>query len=380
MKYTFLELGRTDGYVTSSSAEDGNSRCTFQLQGVNESTPPAVADLPAFISYLCGGVDNVEPKTTTWSDADAGKIRRRIPKLHPYVAELSVAGVTAITGTGTQVSGDSLQVLGLPPITDQFNHYTAYDYTVEMRRRPYFLLPDNLINRPKRTYYKPDGTGVDYYYAEEWNRYADRVLLPIPDTVNATAGGQMKFRAPGNAIDATQYAGQTWVYMSNQMLEVDWFLVPYRYFWNINGCKSYFSRFINTVNQYELFGFEPGQLLFLGGTPRPYIPQVVNAVNLLGISLAQSQSMLCNCKLRWLVTTRVGSDLPAAGAAGTGNLNRIANGHNLQPSFTDRKFHYVTAENPGVVGDVTKWYPTFDSFPHELFFTDPMLTQPGGAI
>lgn len=373
-------MAREEGYQTAVSAEDGTSRCVFQLNGANADTPPPESAIDGFAAYLCGGVDNLAPVSKPHSDLTAGKIIRRLPKLHPYSPSLSVAGIINIDGVGTSSAGTSRTVLGLDSITPQFTHYTNYRFTVEFKRRPYFLLPDEFIARPNTTYYKRDGTDTRVYYAEEWKRFALKTLTPLPDTVNATTGAQMRFRTNGTTLDGTQFPGQAWVYMQNQLLEVMWYMVPYRYFFGAAPNRPYLTRFVNTVNQNAILDYGPGELLFLGATPQPFQPQVLDTVGFLGKAFFQQQDLLCNVKLRWLATSRTSDDIPTGTTKGLANKNNIAAGHNLQPSFTDRNFHYVTTENPLDKDDDTQWFASYPSFPHELFFTDPMLVQPGGAI
>lgn len=379
-EFNFDELTREDGYKASSTVEEGVGRCTYQLKGADSDTAPTPDKIEAFCTFLCGSVDSIEPKVRKSSDENGGKILRRLPKLHPFMKSLSVAGVVEIKGEGNGEEADSVELAQVPSVTDKFWHYQRYNFVTEFRRRPYFLVPDVFIKRGKRKYYLQDGTETDIYYAEEWRRYITKLLQPLPDTAKATTGGQMRFRTDGTSLDGTQYPAQVFQFMENQVLEVNWFMVPYRYFFPYGSQKPYLTRFINTVNQNELLGFQPGELLWLGATPTPYLPQTTNQVQLFGIAITQSQSELCNVKMRWLVTTRTSEDTPAAGTKGTDNKNRIAAGHNLMPSFTDRKFHYVTTEDTSNPADETKWEPTFPSFPHELFFTDPLLEQPSGPI
>lgn len=378
MSFSFTELSRDDGYVGSSTAEGGTSKCTYQLAGVDAATPPLVDDLTNFSQYLCGGVDNIDPAVTSTSDPNAGKIRRQTPKIHPFDSSLSAAGVTQLAGVGTGVAGDSAVVPGLDPITPQFWHFLQYNYQVEFKRRPYFVLSDDHVSRPTGTYFKPDGTSQAIAWAREWDRYSLLTLRPLPDTVNATTGGQMRFRA--GALDGSQFPGQVWVYLHNQELTVEWFMVPYRYFFELDGCKPYLTRFLNTVNQNSMMGYGPGQLLFKGATPKPFMPQVINLAGFIEEGLYESQSLLCNVTMTWLATTRPpAADVPTTGY-GLDNKNNIAAGHNLQPSFVDRQFHYVTTEDPTDPTNASKWKASYPSFPHELLFTDPMLTQPGGAV
>lgn len=379
MPYRYRELTREDGYATSDSSEDGTSRCIFQLMGVDDVTPPEVRQIAGFSSFLCGGVSNIAPTASKHTDPHGGKVRRMLPKIHPYKRELSVAGVTSLVGVGSGVAANSLQGIGMEAVTPEFWHYQAYNYTTEFKRRPYFLIADEFIDRPSRIYTKPAGDTVRIYVAKEEDRFTSSTLTPTPDIVNATTGGQMRFRTTAE-LNGAQYPGTTWVYMENQVLEVMWYMVPYRYFFSQRGMKPYLTRFVNTVNQHPLFDNPPGSMLWLGATPTPFQPQSTEFLELFTIAFTQSRSLLCNVKMRWLVTSRVGVNVPAAPAMGLANGNNIADGHNLLPSFTDRKFHYVTTEDPAAPADESKWFASFPSFPHELFFTDPMLVQPEGGI
>ena len=76
------------------------------------------------------------------------------------------------SGLGAQTTGNSIQVFGLTPATGQFPLWTQFDFKVKYTKRPYFLLPDDKIAvKSGLTYYKPDGTGVPFVYAEEWRRF-----------------------------------------------------------------------------------------------------------------------------------------------------------------------------------------------------------------
>jgi hypothetical protein len=383
--YNYLELAREQGMKTSLSHEDGAAQCTYLLNGVNENTAPPVSQLSGFASYLAGGVTNLHNKTVLHTVPEGGKIIRRLPKLHPFEPTLSAAGVASIAGVGKQTEANSLPLVGVPAVTEQFTHFTAYEYLVEFRKRRYFLLPDELIERPSATYYPPDGSeGKRYYYAEEWKRFTERTLVPAPDTVNATTGAAMKFRtASGAAPTGNQYPNNVALYLENQLLEVTWYMVPYRYFFpaTLEGVtyKPYLTRFVNRVNQRDWWGFPKGSLMYLGATPSPFIPMTTNVLQFLGVGLSQSQDLLCNVKLRFLYTAREGTDVPTTGN-GLANLNNIPAGHNLQPRHTDRKFYYTTTEDPANPADTTKWFASYPSFPIELLFTDPLLIQPDGPI
>lgn len=374
MGFNYIELSRDDGYESSALPESGIAHCTYWLK------QPAVTDLPAFSAFLCGFVGNLLPQLSM--PPSGGGIVRALPLTHPFDPSLTIAGITKIVGQGQGTPTDSTEIGDLIPVTPQFMHYTDYWYTAEFKKQPYFITNNASVIPYTTTYYDPAGDLHNIWVAPEWERYCTFSVAPAPDTVNATTGSQMKFRVPGGAPGApgnnTQFPGKTFVYLQNQVLEVTWHKVPYRYFFSAPSLDPYLTRFINTVNQNELFGYGPGELLFLGATPTVYMPLVQDFSAIYNSGYNGFLVQECTVKLRWLLTTRVGAESISPGTNGTANQNNVPFGHNLLPSFTDRKFHYVTTEDPSNPTDTTKWNAFFQSFAHELFFTDPMLAQPGG--
>lgn len=396
--FNYLELARDEGLETSISQEDGSGSCTYQLQGANAATPPTVRQLSDFVPFLIGTVNNLKKKVVRKDgNADAGKVRRTLPKLHPFIPTLTAAGVRSIKGEGTASAGTSVQILGLDPISTQFTHYTHYNYKIEFKKRPYFLVPDSQIvvtTSGAQPYYPPGSTGPGsakaYYYANEWVRYTSRTQAPTADTVSATTGQMVLRTASGSDPNNWNFQGTTYQDLQNHIIEFTWYLVPYRYFLpHTEGgvtYKPYLTRFKNCVNQYEWNGYPRGSLLYLGATPQIFIPEVPAVTRFLGISVAQSQDLLCNVKLRFLYTTREGTDVPNddAGAGPVDAMftdrNNVPAGHNLQPNFVTRLFYYATTEDPTAPADHTKWRASFPSFPFQLLFTDPLLVQPAGVI
>lgn len=390
MAFNLLELTDSGAGLlnTAISPEDGSAEATFRLNGVNEATPPTVSQISEVFDYFCGGVRNLTPKVVNPQSDGGGKISRILPPVHPFRPELSSAGVTSMSGIGDQHTGTAVQVNGLDPVKTLFAHWTAYDYRVKFTKRPYFLMPDEKIQvRSGMTYYPPDGAGgLLFYHADEWRRFTKMTVSPLPDTVTATdPAGMMTFRtqtgtSPGGT-PGHQFNGSPYVSLQNSMVEIEWFNIPMRYFQDhtVGGVlyRSYLNRFIGTVNQYDITIcgrlFERGSLLYLGTSPTSYIPsspQIQRFINALALGL--DQSMMANAKMRFIHTGRQGTDVPNAGHAILADLNRIPAGHNLQPHYAKRqKFYYVT--------DPTD-RPCHDSFPVQLFFTDPMLSQPAGVI
>ncbi|AWM40303.1 hypothetical protein GobsT_12280 [Gemmata obscuriglobus] len=164
------------------------------------------------------------------------------------------------------------------------------------------------------------------------------------------------------------------------MIELNWFMVPFRYFQQYGDSKPYLTRFQNTINQYPFLGFGAGSLLFLGATPTSYIPVTPDAkLYTQGLETGADAGLLCNVKLRFLYTSREGTDVPdSSNPLLTANRNRVAAGHNLLINYSDRRYYY-TATEPTLGSDAGR-HPSFDSFPFQLLFTDPLYQQPGGVI
>ncbi len=384
--FSYTELAREDGFTAAVTQEVASSACTYLLSGTNDDTPPTVRQLSEFVPYLIGSIDNLEAKTSaTTGDTGAGKIRRSLPKFHPFLPELSAVGVAGIKGVGGQLEADTRQIQFREPITQQFTTYKKYEYRVEFGKRPYELLHDDQIRQGTGTYVLPDGTSRDFVFAEEWLRFTRFNPQPTPDTATAAYGG-FKFRTgTGFLPNGAEYIGQTFVYLQNTMIDVDWYQVPMRYLENktVGGTtyRSYLTRFTNTVNQYEWNGYPRGSLLFLGAqVANIYTPAVPRVRGIFGANLGIAPDLACNLKLKFLYTARETSDPPGVGTSGTANLNNIPTGHNLEPNFADRKFYYASSTGPSPFTDDTKWNAKFQSFPFHLLFTDPMTTQPGGVI
>ncbi len=385
MARRWLELARDKGLTTGISQENGRARGEYHLSGVTEADFPAVQDLRNAINELLGGVDNLQPATSN-SATTGGRIQRRLPKCHPYL-ELPLAGINEITGQANQTESNPIVPVaygigGQSTIQPQFTHYSNYRFSVEYAKRSYFLKANEFISTGADKYYAPGETstgGTQYHYAKEWERFTWRTFAPVDNNVT-TEFGQMKFSANGAAIDGKQFVGTPYVDLQNWAVEVTWYQVPLRYFFDytINGVtyKSYLKRFKNCVNQKQWWNYAPGTLLYLGATPEPYIPAIPQQIRGFGgLPIATSESLLCNVKLKFLETSRAVGTAPNPADTQFNDLNIVAAGHNLQPNYADRKFYYSHTEDPATPADQTKWKPTFNSFPFELFFTDPLLIQ-----
>ncbi len=386
--------GDGDRMQTGISQESGGADVTYRLMGVDVNTPPTANKLNEFFDYWNGGVGNLAPALSSYSPGGstspfAGKINRVLPPIHPFRPELSGAGVQSCVGVGQHTAGQSIQVLGLPSATTEFPHWTAYDFRVRYEKRPYFLLPDEKIGVYTTPYAKPDGSVYTVYYANEWRRFTVWSSKPLADTATNSYGQSTFKTASQTGVHDRQYDGNSYLFLQNSLIECTWFQVPYRYLLDFDAnltqsgapvYKSYLTRFVNTVNQFNFRGYGPGRLLYLGCEPVSFIPAAVKRQKFLNaMNVGLDQNLMCNVKLRFLATTREGTDVPdyATDPLFT-NKNNIPSGHNLLPNWESGKFYYAVR---GLQTDAdASRNATFQSFPFELFFTDPLLIQPAGIV
>lgn len=394
MARALLELSLADGLVSGISYESGRATCKYHLSGASESTFPTVQDIRDTVDDILGKVVNLNPFTTENSDPNGGKIRRKLPKCHPFL-EMPAAGITSIAGSTGSQNATPFRPRSYGPastsyVTRQFKNYSNYELQVEFQKRNYYMKADEFVGRGASLYYPPGATSsLVVYSAEEWTRFHWDTFTPLSDTLS-TEYGQMRFNAPatGAPIDGAQFLGSPYVYAQNFMYECTWYQVPYRYFYDFTIdsvlYKSYLTRFVGCVNQNDWNGHAAGSLMYLGATPEPYTPPIQSVLRLPGFLggtvFDTNQSRLCNVRLRFLKTTRTTDDPPnLSDTQFTSDKNIIPAGHNLQFDYRTRKaycVHTFDGTSPATETDQTKWKPCFQSFPFELFYTDPLLKQP----
>lgn len=368
----------------SLSQEQGDAELTFRLFGAADKEPPTVDQVNEFINYFLGGVQSITPEVTAIGDGfPNGRILRVLPPVHNFRPELSAAAIKSLVGIGTVTAEDSVEILGLPETSFQFPHCEQYEAKVTYSKRPYFLLADDDVATPTRLYYPPDGSAPrTFTCAEEWTRFTQITRQPLNDTANATQGMMTFQTASGLDPNNFQYGLVNYVYLSNQAVEITWYQVPFRYVLDFTfggvSYPSYLNRFVNRINQTDWYGFPAGTLLYLGATPTAYIPSNPKAsAQESALASGLSQNLLCNLKLKFLYTSREGTDVPDYKTAPLfTNRSFIPAGWNLLPNFANRRFYYTTS--PHV--DPAQRRPSLDSAPFELLFTDPLLEQIGGPL
>jgi hypothetical protein len=365
---------KEDQLRTAISMETGAAQAIVHFQN-----PAELSDLADFASFLTGSVGN----SAVELNGISGKINRNLPLIHPFIPQLSVAGITSIVGAseGGKVSKDALAIIGLDSLVEQVDFYPSYLFAVELQKRKYFIKPDSRIGTTSNTYYPYDGSsGIAYQAANEWQRFTEEAIFPLPDTASATVGTQVLRTHTNQSPGVGQFANSSFLFLQNQRVEIMWYQVPYRYFFSqtIAGItyKPYLTRFVNHVNQYAWNGREPGTLMFMGATPQIYIPQIPDIDDFGEIA----EDRLCNVKMTFLETSREVEDPPQTGDTMLTNLNYIPAGHNAFPNFADKNFYYAPTLGPAPSTDQTKWAAPFPSFPFELLFCDPLFVQPGGPI
>lgn len=388
MAFVAIEMTPDDGSGSSLgiSQEQGSAEVTYRLFGDADQVPPTPDQINEFLNYWNGGVQSIAPVLVAPGVGAFGRIDRVLPPVHNFRPELSASAVKSFVGKGTNTAADSTEILGLPETSFTFPNWEQYEAKVEYTKRPYFLLAnEDVAVKADLDYWPVNGSSYGpIIYAEEWTRFTQTTRAPLNDTASATFG-MMRFCTDSNLAPGGdpggQFGQQVYIYLQNQAVEMNWFLVPYRYVLDltIGGLvyRSYLNRFVNTVNQYDWNGFPAGSLLYLGATPTPYIPSNPTSrqqQDALGAGL--SQNLLCNLKLKFVYTGRVGTDVPAADNPLFTNRNNIAAGHNLFANFADRRFYYVAS----AAADPANRRAAFQSFPFQLLFTDPLLLQPGGLI
>lgn len=375
--YTATEL--TDPPMsTAVSMEDGSAEATYRIEPVNDGDFVEPQHVQWLIDKFLGGVLNLKTNVISPGTADAGKVVRVLPVVHPFRPELSVSGIT-LMGSGRWDSTDS-QDVGLEAVTTAYPKWRAVDFKARFVKRPYFLVDNSEIAvKQDLIYWPPDGTsGIPIRYAEEWKRFTEFKRAPTNETVSAEHGTVTFRTQSGSEPNGFSYTGQPDLFLQNELIEFDWYQVPYRYFFQYETHRPYLSRFLGHVNQHDWFGFPKGSLLYLGATPTKIYSPVTPDPNLYQAKLQTGveSGLLCNVRMRFVYTAREGTDVPNDSHALLTNKNHVAAGHNLLPQFGDRTFRYAVGSG---ATDADK-KPTFPSFPVQLLWTDPLLMQQGGAL
>ncbi len=359
---------------------------TFLLAETVEETvngPKRLGDHPTYEDLL------QTPLTIlgyTSTEAEDGRIFRELPFRHPLYGRL-FAYKLSCTSMTEDLHQPQIDVNVNPdtPSSGPFALHRNYLYKVQYHIPSFPILPNRSIKTSTLTWYDVDGSKqITPNVANEWLRYTDAVITDREDIITATVGLNSKFRTGTSAPPFnTEFTSQTSMRIPNRMLKVWFFDAPYRYWTSPN---SFMRRLNGRINQFPIFDYDAGELLYQGATYTRYdknldIPDADNDV-------LPTQDRLNFNKLATFVFTfivaegRVGSNLPVAGGLLPSNrpptnLNYIyKTGHNLQPWLFDKKYYYVSQD---IIDPITKEVidspPSFYSAPMEFLFCDPDVVE-----
>jgi hypothetical protein len=373
--YTYLE-GTADNSPMSASF----TRRSQTAGGPYITTPVTFADMPNRLIDVLG---------YTNTKVLGGRLNRVLPLRHPqyqwlFADSFRPRGVGANSTTLTPSPGPGSSIV------PQFPLYNVYNCDISFSQRDYNVWQDADIQVVTDTGYDKADTPYTFTYATEWLRFCTFNLTPINQFISAQQG-QMRFRASGTGgavrPDTVQYQDAPKMYLPDSALTVRWYEVPYRY---LTSPNSYLRNFIGHINQQDwgelpvttglapTFGpYKAGSLLYHGAKPTAIYSNVVPDPGLLAFNKTNgfARSLLCDLELAFTYTARtIGTPSLNTPDFSTVNRNWIVAGHNLLPWLTTRLFYYATTEDTTsaiTMADKTKWFPTFNSFPFSLFFTDP---------
>ncbi len=353
----------------------------FFLEEDNESPfPPTVGDVRSKVVQLIG-TTRVFGDAPVAGPSGVGRTVRILPQAHPLFPEQLVAGVTV-----DPVEVEFQQVATLfadnreAPVPDGTVLWEAYKFTVTYTQRPFNVIRDDLITSTVISWFQEDGTETAVRVWPEWRRFCDSWAVPRTDALIAKVG-QMRFRTAGpesatNPFNV-KYPGKPVRFLPNEDVFVKWYAVPNRY---IKSERSFIRKYRNYINQYPIDldcgTFGHGELLYIGYDAERFTPPVagLDPAFFEGVPAADK---LCNITLKFISTTRAGSNLPADTVVDGKlfpsplfalNKNWLMAGHNLLPWFQTRKYYYVTTDTGN---DPKNWAPTFLSFPFQMLFKDP---------
>lgn len=366
--------------VATCSLEQGSSTVPYYLRNVTAGD--TILDA---ITQLIGKTTNVDPPGDY-------RLARSLPKGHGLFQYWYADAITAIRGVGSPSLGSS-SANAEAECMPAFALYPNWQLDVRFTPRPYPVLEDAGIPIITSSWTTAPGdvndNGTDvgnliqiFKYAPEWWRFTTLEYMPQNDNVSGVQGQSIfQLGEPGGAPPYTvphgaSFQGMPRIFLPNSLVKLTWYHVPFRY---ITSKTSYLNRYRGRVNQRAFFEdqdgemlFQPGELLYLGFTPKIYTSPLLQYVDIGGSS---SPARFCNIEMLFLYTNRVGVNLPTASTTtALPSVNYIAAGHNLQPYFPHRKFYYTVFND---TNNATK-APYWKSFPVEVLFTDPDSDQGNG--
>lgn len=239
-----------------------------------------------------------------------------------------------------------------------YAHHQQYLIDVEFLPRPYTLKANRDIRVRDLTWWDVNGEEVSTPIAEEWKRFTDHWTIDREDIATAIVGTGSKFKST-DSMNGVPFNAQTSVWLPNFTFKIKWSEVPWRYY---SSLSSFLRLLRGKVNQFEFFGYQPGELLYTNTTYVRYdrgipLPDDDEAF------FDSEEQKLADFEITFIGTSgRIGTALPAPPA----NPNHIMAGHNLGIDLLSKRYRYVVTNDKDNLEE-----PPYLSAPMELLFTDP---------
>lgn len=343
-------------------------------------------------------------------------ICRILPKAHPQWPWLFCDTVENIAGQQYQDAVDweatNLGLVGAMEASPlpTYARYREYELQASFSPKQYTLATDEFLeaNKVDVWYTRPDSLIQAFTMRPEWLRYLTVTKVPRVEMMSASQGTQV-FMGKSGAFPNGDAAGAGQIKAMVPCADVTfvWHAVPYSFILGKGSANtpfgppalgdglSVFDFAGGTINQNAFLGFPAGTLLFMGAEPtniRPVpFPEISLAFNMGGAKYLWSNSRICDIEMKFMYRNpKSPFTYPKSGEEG----NRVYAGHNLMLNAQDGQYYpvfwskYWDTGNPGPAPPATpkrntKPFPpttgmglTYNSFAHELLFSNPDYTVP----
>lgn len=296
-----------------------------------------------------------------------GSLVRYLPAAHPQFDYLYATRITNIEGISPEgaINATPLQRI----VQNHFKDvaiYTQYRMTVEFEPRPYLIQTDQDLKATwenKKYYYdySNDANFSNFVDCKEYNRFveitfeANSEFLTTTTNVFRYKGGALD----GNSVNSTSGAGIN-VLICKPTVKITWYFVPY-----IMAFSSNITSALGKVNQYSMFKYPAGSLLFKGVDINKYSPPYQTVGQ--GAVAPIESTRMCDITYVFELFNQQTNDL-AAGIPAATNA-KIPFGHNLVIASSDLKYHYAEISSSSAIAPNR---PIYLSYPMEkLFRYDP---------
>jgi hypothetical protein len=342
------------------------------IDGGRASVPLRLDDETQLEDAVLAVVGTVKP-------AGDGRLQRVCPLRHGrfkgyYAERVSGAegvgtGQTHVTRLAPNENGNSL---------DDFSLYDTYTLTAEFLPRPYQVLSDDKITVQNLAWTDTDlvVNNTHSKVTTEYKRWCDYEVIDDSEFLEADQG--CMYVATSNAAisppstdllgmpHGAAFVGKPRLPIPQSKLFVYWYNVPYYY---VTHSNAYLRRYRWRVNQRNLFGYGPGTLLYRNFTvTKRYTPFNPDQEDNAGAGpdlngLVKWADLRLEFGLRDFMFT----------FAPTDDTQRFfSSPWNCAPTFVGNgSWGGVIKVDQTAVNNTAKWWPTYNSAPLEVLFTDP---------